>query len=213
MKRALVLSAALLSLSGLPAVADSNGKILVIVKDNSIAMDLMLNQEIGAMSYFLEEAGYIPVFATSSGEALKGQQSELQPDLKLADVDISDYVGVLVPCMAMGLGMGRGITEDAVRLIRRADALNIPIAAQGGGVEILARAGVLDHRHFSCYKRNIKAGTSSIYDGLGISQDSIIITSGTCPYCATAEAADRTADLAKQLIFTVRTLQYSKLNP
>ena len=81
------------------------------------------------------EAGYQPVVATDEGTALTGKQVSLTPDLKLSDVVIADYVGVLVPCM--GFGMGNGLAPEGVALVRQAADSNLPVAAQNGGSQSL----------------------------------------------------------------------------
>jgi putative intracellular protease/amidase len=173
-------------------------KLLMIVKDGSDAMDLMLTQEIGVMMSLFGEAGYEPVVATESGRLLKGNYSSLQPDLKLRDVSIVDYVGLVVPCMAYGIG--NGIAPEGVSLVKEAFDRGMPIAAQQGGVAFLAKAGILKGKHFAIARGYEFIAPDGIYQGNGVTTDGMIITAGVCPYQVTSTTPSTTEELTRQFI-------------
>jgi len=195
-------AALLLAMVGVVALgltpAWSQLKVLLILKGGSQDMELMLKQETGVMIHLLNEAGYQAVVATENGATLTGGQTSLRPDLKLSDVVMADYVGVLVPCM--GFGTGNGLAPEGVALVRRAADLNLPIAAQNGGVEFLARAGVMSGRRFSIFTGLQGIVVGGIYAGMGVTRDGNILTSSTCPSRATAEFPDTTAELTTRFI-------------
>ncbi len=173
-------------------------KVLMIVKDGSEAMDLMLTKEIGVMMSLLREAGYEPVVATESGRLLKGSSSSLQPDMKLRDVLVVDYVGVMVPCMAYGIG--NGIAPEGVSLVKEASDRGMPIAAQQGGVAFLAKAGILKGKHFAISRGYEFIAPDGIYEGNGVTIDGTIITAGVCPYQATSTTPTTTEELTRQFV-------------
>jgi hypothetical protein len=49
-----------------------------------------------------EDAGYPIVVATVDGQPARGPSITLKADLKMADVQVADYKGFIVPCMAAG---------------------------------------------------------------------------------------------------------------
>ncbi len=173
-------------------------KLLMIVKDGSDAMDLMLTKEIGVMVSAFREAGYEPVVATESGRLLKGMSVSLQPDLKLKDVALSDYVGVMVPCMAYGIG--NGIAPQGVSLVKEAFDRGMPIAAQQGGVAFLAKAGILKGKHFAIMRGYEFIAPDGIYEGTGVTTDGMIITAGVCPFQASPTTPGTTEELTRQFI-------------
>lgn len=190
-----------LILCSAPAVS-AEQKILMIVKDGSDAMDLMLTKEVGVMLSLLRQAGYEPVVATKSGKLLKGRSTSLQPDLRLADVSLGDYVGVMVPCMAYGIG--NGIAPEGVSLVKEAFDRGLPIAAQQGGVAFLAQAGILKGKRFAITRGYEAIAPDGIYQGSDVTADGMIITAGVCPYQA-GTSPGTTEELTRQFIRLVDT--------
>ena len=155
----------------------------------------MLTKEVGVMMSMLEEAGFEVVVASGSAQPLVAQTTTLQPDLKLADVDVSDYVGVIVPCLALGYS---GSPATTVEMVRQAVSEGTPVAAQRSAVLTFARAGVLAGRQYASWEDHSPEGD---FVGLGVVQDGIIITSGVCPYAARAYGGrDGTPELTQKLI-------------
>ena len=161
----------------------------------------MVQQEVGVMISMLEEAGFKVIVATDSGEPISWVKSELlKPDLKLADVQVNDYVGIIMPCMAKGT-WGHADPEEIV-LVKEAVPQGIPIAAQRGAIIILAEAGVLEGKKYAFTDHRFKG---AIYSGQGVIRDGNIITSSHCPYAARYYGADDgTPELTKLFIETIK---------
>jgi putative intracellular protease/amidase len=174
-------------------------QILIYVRDGSSDFEYMLTQELGVMKSMLEEAGLRAVVATESEESYYHLRAALNPDISLTDVEVSQYAGFLLPCMAAG---APGFIEaEAIDILKEAVAKGKPIAAQHGSVFILARAGLLNGKHYAYELPRIKEG---IYSGNGVVQDGLIITSGICPYEALRTGRPcGTAELTRKLIETV----------
>jgi putative intracellular protease/amidase len=110
--------------------------------------------------------------------------------LKLAEVTIDDYAGVILPCMAVGQFPGPPISPAIVSIVKKAVAKGKPVAAPFGSVYILAEAGALKGKRyahlddlFNPLPPNQKDPRfeGAIYSGSGLVQDGNIITSGRCP--------------------------------
>ncbi|MGE5351275.1 MAG: DJ-1/PfpI family protein [Acidobacteriota bacterium] len=179
----------------------SDTKVLLIARDSSLMLEFMLKNEVSVMISMLKEAGYNVVVASISGKTLKAGSETLTPDLKLADVKVEDYAGLVIPCMASGSFDPKTNEPEIVELVKKAAALGKPIAAQVSAVLILDAAGVLKGKRFAMppqYKNLISDG---IYMGPGVVQDGNIITSGTCPGEAVITGRkDGTPELIKRLI-------------
>lgn len=94
------------------------------------------------------------------------KDSRLAPDMRLADVVITDYVGVVVPCMQAGL---YSPPKAGVEVLKTAAAAGLPIAAQHSD-EMLIPAGLYAGRHVA---------TSP-----GVVRDGMLLTSYNCPFNA-----------------------------
>jgi putative intracellular protease/amidase len=165
---------------------------------NSISLGMMIEKEVTPIVNKLNEAGYAVVIASESGASIRAGGAELNVDKKLADVQIQDYVGVVIPCMAE---MPNAIPKKAVEIIQSAHTRNLPLAAQNSGVLILGSAGMLDGKNYAIeadWKDLPKAGT---FKGVGVVQDGNIVTSGTCPFQAAMRGLkDRTDEFVTTFI-------------
>jgi putative intracellular protease/amidase len=179
----------------LPAKASAEGapKVLVIPREGySQDIVLMLEKEVGLMRRMLGRAGFKVDVATASGIRIVSPGIDLEPDLKLVDVKAADYVGVIMPCMAVGGIPGPPVAPEAVAIVKKVAAEGKPIAAQFGSVPILARAGVLKGKKYSYlddplkptwYRKHTDPNfDGAIYSGRDVVQDGNIITSSICPY-------------------------------
>ena len=178
--------------------AGSKGKVLMILRTTPPGVtDLMLTKEAQVMKAMLNEAGFDVVTATASGELVKGSKASLQPDLKLDDVQTSDYVGVIVPCM----GSNDMPIPKAVEIVSQAWHSGKPLAAQNGGVFTLWQTGVLKGKRFTCQPQDAHWVADGIYAGIGVVVDGNVATSGTCPNVAQQlKKPDGTAELTKKFI-------------
>lgn len=151
--------------------------MLLVLRENSNAVDLMLSREVGVIIAELKASGFAVVVASASGRPIGQSPARIEPDLKLADVRMADYVGLLLPSMAVGLTAP--VSAELIRIVRRAAALKIPLAAQHGSVVVLQRAGVLKKKKYAFQRRVFNEGE---YRGPGVVRDGELITSGTCPF-------------------------------
>jgi protease I len=176
--------------------------LLILSSEKSEDMELMLTKEVGVMVSTLEKAGYKVVVASASGQPLVGGATTLKPDLKLADVKVEDYAGVIVPCLAP-IPSEFKVPPDAAEIVKKAVAQGKPVAAQVAGVFTLASAGVLNGKQFAInpgYEKYIP-NAGGIFKGAGVVQDGNLITSGTCPLMARAGTTpDGTTELTQKLI-------------
>ena len=165
------------------AAAQGKGQVLMIIEENSADVGFMLDKEAGVMKSLLEKAGYKVVTASATGALLSGGSTSttLKPDLKLADVKMSDYAGVILTCMAK---TNADPPAGAVDLVKQAVAQGKPVAAQFGGILTLNAAGVLDGKHFTYVEqgKSLITAKNAIYDGEGVVQDGKIVTSSNCPF-------------------------------
>ncbi len=171
-------------------------KVLLMPREGSHILEYMLTHEVKVMMSMLEESGFEVVVATTSGRPLIGKSITVEPDLRLADVDMAEYSGVIMPCMSAGIP--GSVPEEAVEIVKEAVASGKPVAAQHGSVTILGVAGVLEGKQYTYKNDQFKEGK---YMGYGVVQDGNIITSGTCPYMAIRpDRTDGTPELTLKLI-------------
>ncbi len=95
------------------------------------------------MNLLLKNAGFHVDIATTSGQAILGSTEKIEKVMKLMDINLDDYVGIIMPCMAVGTGPGPAVSQDAIALVKKAVSDDKPVAAQRGSIIILAEAGVL----------------------------------------------------------------------
>lgn len=181
--------------------ATDKQRVLLIPRDQN-SSDFMITEELGVMRSMLEDAGFEVDVATVTGEPYEGAEIVIEADVALSDVDISDYVGIIMPCMARGLP---GIVyPEAVQLVEEAVANGIPVAAQFGAVVTLWKAGVLEEVRFAGPQMIANSVGEENFVGFGVVQDGNIITSGTCPHMAKSTGRpDGTQELTQKLIDTI----------
>ncbi len=205
MKRFAVLALAAFAIVSTFGTFAAAEQVLMIVKENSEDLELMLTKEVGVMTEGLEKAGFEVVVATASGKPMTAGTARLQPDLKLIDVKAKDYVGFIIPCMATGLGEPAPEVPQAVAIIKEAVAAGKPLAAQVSSVLILAEAGALKGNKYAFLsEERVKEQSvleGAVFSGNGVVQDGKIITSGICPYAARSGGLeDGTPELTKAMI-------------
>jgi protease I len=182
------------------AKAATQKKVLLILStEKSQDWPVVLTKEVGVMVSLLEKAGYKAVVASVSGQTVGFGDTTLKPDLKLADVKIEDYAGLILPCLASPEA-GFKVPPDAAEIVKKAVALGKPVAAQNVGVFTLAKAGVLKGKQFALLSGYQSYVPEGIYKGEGVVQDGNIVTSGTCPYTAMPGKPDGTPELTQKFI-------------
>ena len=189
--------------------AESKGKVLLILHPlgsgdaGTAVVDYMIIKEFGVMKATLEDAGFTVVVASVNGQPMQGKTISVAPDIKLSDVQVADYKGLIVPCMNAGT-----IPDESVQVVKEALAQGKPIAAQNGAVRVLSLADGLKRKNFaiSAYFAtgdgkqwfNWDGGK---YVGDGVVQDGNIVTSGICPTMAKyVKTPDGTRELTQKLI-------------
>jgi putative intracellular protease/amidase len=180
-------------------------KVLLYIQDGSMGLEYMLIHEVGKMKQILKQAGFKVTTATMSGEVLKTDSVTIKPDLKLSEVKIDNYAGFIIPCMAVGDTI---VTSEEINFVKRVVNEGKPLAAQLGGVYILAKAGILIGKKYALIDDASMSPTfkSGIYSGRGVVQDGIIITSGVCPAMAKEKGyQDGTEMLTQTLIDAIKT--------
>jgi putative intracellular protease/amidase len=192
------MAAAFLVMLGSLFAAMPGEKVLMVAREgNSGDLQLMLTQEAGVMREALSRAGFEVVVASVSGREMKAGTASLKPDMKISDVDITEYTGLLMPCLAIEAS---DPSAEVIALTEKAAAKGIPLAAQVSSVRILGRAGVLTGRKYA--NARPLDGLENGYRGTGVVQDGNIITSGVCPFMAerSGDRQDGTLKLIQKFI-------------
>lgn len=184
-------------------------KVLLYIEDNSMDQVYMLTNEVGKMIELLKKSGFEVIIATISGERIKADTIIIKPELKLSDVNVNDYSGFIMPCMAPNDTL---VTSTEISFIRKVIKEGKPIAAQTAAVLVLAKAGALNGKKYAFPNNNMinpdmfSEFKTGIYCGNGVIQDRNIITSGTCPMeTRTTGAQDGTVAVTNTLIQEIKT--------
>jgi putative intracellular protease/amidase len=167
-------------------------KVLMIPREGySSDLDLMIKSEVGVMNMLLKRAGFEVEVATTSGRPIVGNTGKIEKIMILSDVNLDNYVGVIMPCMAVGMFPGPPVSPEAVVVVKKALADGKPVAAAANSAIILAEAGVLKGKKYAFAgdpltttpqrTRKDLRFEGGIYSGPGVVQDGKIITSGICP--------------------------------
>lgn len=156
------------------------GKVLLIVQEHSEDMNMMIIREAGPIMKASKNAGYEMDIATETGSVLGTGTSILRPNIKLSEVEVNKYIGVIIPCMAVP-GPPFYAPELAIEIVKQMYAKGLTIAAQGGGVDVLVKAGILAGKKYASILVSDPKGNDV---GTGVVQDGQIITSGICPFLA-----------------------------
>ncbi len=208
---------AIISLSSL-ASAQAPSKVLLIPREGySADLDLMIKMEVGVMKLLLKNAKFDVDVATSNGMSIVGPTEKVTDVKWLHNVNVDDYAGVIIACMAVG-GANQPAppsSPEALAIVKKALANGKPVAANGNAVGVLAEAGVLMGKKYSYVRDPLKptqavpfvfpAFKDAIYSGTGLVQDGLIITSGICPTLEkTLGMENGTAKLTKAFIAAVQ---------
>jgi putative intracellular protease/amidase len=167
-------------------------KVLMIPREGySADLDLMLKMEVGVMNILLKGAGFQVDIATPSGQPILGQTEKIEKVMRLSEIKPDDYVGVIMPCMAVGWFPGPAVSSETVSIVKKALADGKPVAASANASIILAEAGLLKGKKYAYFrdplttdanwKRTDLRYEGGIYSGDGVVQDGKIISSGVCP--------------------------------
>jgi len=168
-------------------------KVLMIPREGySADLDLMIKMEVGVMRLLLKNAGLAVDVATTSGLPIVGPNEKITDIKQLRNININDYAGVIIPCMAVGGAMQPypAVAPEVIAIVKKALSDGKPVAANGNAPATLAEAGVLKGKKYSFVRDPLKptqtapafpAFQDAIYGGSGLVQDGLILTSGVCP--------------------------------
>jgi len=175
------------------AFGQSGRKVLMIAREGySTDLDLMIKNEVGVMTTLLKEAGFEVDIASTSGQPILGPTQKIEKVLRLSEIKSADYVGIIMPCMAVGMFPGPPVSPEAVAIVKKSLADGKPVAAAANATIILAEGGILKGKKYAYAtdplnpgkewpKRTDQRFQGGIYSGAGVVQDGKIITSGVCP--------------------------------
>lgn len=199
MKRVLVVM--MLSILFVSCAKNTPG-VLLFIRSGSADLEFMLIREVGVMKDVLERSGFHVVVATLDGLPLSAGAIKMSPDLKSSDVNVADYAGFILPCMAAGTVGAANISPESVALVRKAISAGKPVAAQFGSVYALAQSGVLKGKKYAySIEQQDSRFTEAIYSGTGVVSDGLLLTSGICPYMGRAsKLKDGTEQLTLALV-------------
>jgi putative intracellular protease/amidase len=197
------------------AFGQSGRKVLMIPREGySADLDLMIKMEVGVMNWHLKRAGFEVDIATTSGFPIIGPTQKIGKVMRLADINLDNYAGIIMPCMAVGAFPGPPVSQEAIVLVKKALADGKPVAAPFGSVIILAEAGLLKGKKYAFFRDPLKTDENwkltdlrfvdAIYSGAGVVQEGKIITSGACPTIEMAWGEEnKTVELTKTFIAAI----------
>jgi putative intracellular protease/amidase len=130
--------------------------------------------------------------ATTSGISILGPTEKVTDIKVLRNINIDNYAGVIIPCMAVGGGRMPypAVSPEVIAVVKKALSSGKPVAANGNAPSTLAEAGVLKGKIYSYMRDPLKPSATTVtlpafeggvYSGSGLVQDGLIITSGICP--------------------------------
>lgn len=194
---------AVLSSAVAPSYAQ-DPSVLLFMRNAEKSGDLehMLKKEVGVMKDVLEKSGFKVVVATLDGSSFTAGSTTVKADLKLADVKIADYAGVMLPCLAVPSYPAPPETSpEAIALIKNALAAGKPVAAQTGSVWPLALAGALKGKKYAfAMEEKSSHFAGATFAGTGVVRDGLVITSGICPFMTLKSGMkDGTEEVARVL--------------
>jgi len=144
------------------------------------------------MTLLLKRAGFQVDIATPSGFPIIGATEKIEKVFRPVDIKLDDYVGVIMPCMAVRAHPGPPVSSETITIVKKALSDGKLVAASTFSVIILAEAGLLKGKKNAFASDPLKTTETrkitdprfldAIYSGPGVVQDGKIITSGSCPF-------------------------------
>jgi hypothetical protein len=122
MKTALFLLLSFLALCfpALAVGAEEKPVVLLIARGETTVggqatLKVEIEKQVDTIIDRLNALGYAVDVASESGELIQAGESTLKVDKKLADVEVQNYVGVIIPCMGEKEG---AIPQRAVKIVQ-----------------------------------------------------------------------------------------------
>jgi len=139
----------------------SANKILMIPREGYLRdLDLMIKMEVGVMTLLLKKAGFQVDIATTSGFPIIGPTEKIEKVLRIVDIKLDDYLGIIMPCMAVGAFPGPPVSPETVLIVKEALAGGKPVAASTFAVTILADADLLKGKKYAFSRDPLKSDTN-----------------------------------------------------
>ncbi len=189
--------------------AQNTPKVLLFMRNAQSSDDLeyMLKKEVGVMKVSLEKSGYKVIIATLDGSSFSAGSTTVKADIKLAEANVADYAGFILPCLAVpSYPAPPEVSPEALALVKGAISAGKPVAAQTGSLWTLAKAGLLKGKKYAyAFEEKSPYFEGAAFAGTGVVSDGLIITSGICPYMALkTKANDGTEQLALALVAAMK---------
>jgi putative intracellular protease/amidase len=205
----MVILAGVISFSS-QAFGQGGSKVLMFLRDGeSYDLDLMLKMEVGTMTMLLKKAGFQVDVASSSGQPLAGPHEKIEKVMRLSEMKLDDYMGIIIPCLNIRKGT---VTPEAVEVVKKALADGKPVAAAMSAITILAGADLLKGKKYAFIDDPLKRQSpdlrfaDAIYSGRAPVQDGKIITSGGCPASERyLGVQNRTLELTQMFIAAIKS--------
>jgi putative intracellular protease/amidase len=141
--------------------------------------------------------------ATLDGSSFAAGSTTVKTDIKLADAKVSEYAGVILPCLSVpSYPAPPEVSPDAIALVRNALSAGKPVAAQTGSLWTFAEAGILKGKKYAyAMEEKNPYFAGAIFAGTGVVRDGLILTSGYCPFMVLKmNVKDGTEELALALV-------------
>jgi putative intracellular protease/amidase len=206
MKRLLI---AIVLCTSILSYTQNTPKVLLFMRNAQASGDLeyMLKKEVGVMKDILERSGYKVVIATLDGSSFSAGSTIVKADIKLAEANVADYAGFILPCLAVpSYPAPPEVSPEATTLVKGAIAADKPVAAQTGSLWTLAKAGLLNGKNYAyATAEQSPLFTGATFAGTGVVKDGLIITSAICPYMELkAKMKDGTEPLTLALVAAMK---------
>jgi putative intracellular protease/amidase len=191
------------------AYANDTPKVLLFMRNAQASGDLeyMLKKEVGVMKDTLERSGYKVVIATLDGSSFSAGSTTVKADIKLAEANVADYAGFILPCLAVpSYPAPPEVSPEAIALVNGAISAGKPVAAQTGSLWTLAKAGLLKGKKYAyAMEEKHPYFAEATFAGTGVVTDGLVITSGICPFMELkAKMKDGTEELTLALIESMK---------
>ncbi len=204
-----LLATGLFSVMAPQVPAQDSPRVLLFIRDGSSGkyLEYALKAEATVMKEMLEQSGIEVAVATVSGRPVSAGSASITANLQLSDVNVADYEGFILPCMAAAESPP---AHETIAMVKKALAEGKPVAAQFNAVRTLAKAGVLAGKKYA-FRSEVDVTEfpdfkGALYAGSGVIQDGDIVTSGVCPYAAKESKIQHgTKELCQTLVEVIRS--------
>lgn len=174
-------------------------KVLIVTEGEFEDLELMYPY------YRFQEAGYqVVVVGPKAKETYKGEHGiSIESDLAPKDVNIDDYVAVVVPGGRAPDGMR--LNKGLVQLVKDASRKRKVIAAICHGVQLLIEAGVVKGKRMTCYM----SVATDLKNAGGIYEDKSVVVDGNF---VTSRFPDDLPDFCREILRVLEKKAVKKIS-